>query len=77
MIRHEPSMNDGVVMTTDGGMSEAQQSTDGGESWTPSTVPRRTAAAAYTDDGTLLSAALTGDHASVSRKEGNGWVAVR
>ena len=100
-----PSMQDGVVRTTDGGrswtslggppgvmsvsadasgetmvavgMGGAQQSTDAGASWTTLALPRATAAAAYTANGDLLSAALTSDRASVSRQEGDDWVAVR
>jgi hypothetical protein len=58
-------------------VSGAQQSTDGGTSWITLAVPRRTSAAAYTADGTLLSAALTDDRASVSRKTDKGWAALR
>ena len=59
------------------GMGGAQLSTDAGVSWIGLALPRGTTAAAYTANGDLLSAALTSDRASVSRREGDGWVAVR
>lgn len=55
------------------GMDGAEQSTDGGSSWTQLEVPDGTSAAAYTSQDDLVAAALTGDQAEVYQSVAGKW----
>ena len=96
-----PSMQSGVVKSTDGGttwtalgtgagsmavavdpsgrnivalgMDGAQQSKDGGGSWSTANVPDHTSAATYTSNGDLVTAVLRGDRAEVYQFVDGSW----
>lgn len=55
------------------GMGEAQVSTDGGTTWTATTIPDNTSAAFYTADGKLVVGVLDGDRATVYEQVGSKW----
>lgn len=58
------------------GMGEAQQTSDGGATWSEMDVPEGTSAAVYTSGDQLVSAALSGDRAEVTRLVDGQWVAL-
>lgn len=55
------------------GMAGAEQSTDGGATWSPVGVPDGTSAAAYTAHGDLVVAVLSGDRAEVYQSAADNW----
>lgn len=55
------------------GPNKAEQSDDGGTSWSASRVPLRASAATYTRDDDLVIAVLTSDHAEVFRSVAGQW----